>query len=128
MRTAFYILSLPFQTAVTNGTTVSPEVQIGNEYDFEIYEVRASIYKLAVPTGPVLCSLKLSGGVNLTENPTDLFAIASQNIANYSGYPIKLAVGDIIESSTKVIAEITNNSGANVNVQIQLIGRKIFKS
>ena len=123
----FYIFALPNQVAIADGANVSPEAQIGNEYDLEVTEMRAVIYKLAAPTGPVLVNMKLSGGVLLNENPFDLFAIASQNIQSHSGYPVRIPWIATIPSSSKWSATITNNAGAAVDVQIMFIGRKIFK-
>ncbi|HES60271.1 MAG TPA: hypothetical protein ENO18_07555 [Caldithrix sp.] len=125
-----YILALENQLAVANGATVSPEAQIGNEYDFEVTEIRGSIYKAADATGPVLGTIKLSGGIYVNENPIDLYSFLNRTGAQGEGesYPIRIPWTQcIIPSGTKVSADIVNNSGAAVNVQIYFVGRKIFK-
>lgn len=117
-------------TSIANGATASPTVQVGNEYDYEITALTGVIYKAADATGAVLCTPKLSGGLNLVENPLNLFMICK--LAGAQGetdsYPIVVPwAGAILPANTRVSFEVTNNSGATIEVQLAFVGRKIFK-
>lgn len=117
-------------TTISNGATSSPTVQVGNEYDFEITSFRGVIYKAADATGSVLCTPKLSGGLNLVENPINLYMFCQTAGAQgeMDSYPIVVPwAGSILPANTRVTFEITNNSGADVSVQLAFVGRKIFK-
>jgi len=129
-RTNFYILNFAYQSSITANSTPSSEVQIGNEYDFEITDVRAIINGATDVTGGLLLNLVLSGGVNLNENPVDMFAFGAVSgaIGDTSAQPIKVPwAGCIIPSNTKVTAKWTNSSGQTLSFQLLLVGRKIFK-
>jgi hypothetical protein len=124
-----FILDTPY-TLVSSGTTGSPTVQVGNEYDFEITSLRGVIYKAADATGPVLCTPKLSGGLNLVENPINLYMFCQTAGAQgeMNAYPIVVPwAGAILPANTRITFEIANTSGADVNVQLAFVGRKIFK-
>lgn len=113
------------QTAISTGTTVTPAINISNDSDFEVFEIRASIYKLAVQTGAVLLSMSLASGELFQNVALDMFAFASENVGSLAGYPIRLPVSMRIPANSQINVQITNNSGANVDVQVQLWGRKV---
>lgn len=126
----FYILNIPV-TTIANGANASPTVQVGNEYDFEVVSFRGVIQKAADTTGSVLCTPKLSGGLNLVENALNLYMFCQTAGAQgeMNAYPIIIPwAGSIIPASTKVIFDMTNNAGADVFVQLGFIGRKCFKN
>ena len=125
----FYILNFAHQNGIANAATGSAEVQVGNEYDFEVTEFRAIINGATDVTGPLLINLKLSGGVYLNENPLDVFSFAgiSGAIGDNSMQSIRVPwAGAIIPSATKVTVDWTNSSGQTLDFGIILIGRKIF--
>lgn len=130
-RTNFYILNFANQSSIANLATPSSEVQIGNEYDFEITEVRAVINGATDVTGSLFVGLTLSGGVKLNENPVDMFSFAGVSGAigdGNSGRPISVPwQGAIIPSASKLTAQFSNQSGQTLSFQLILIGRKIFK-
>jgi hypothetical protein len=126
----FYVLNTAV-TTIANTANSAPSVQIGNEYDFEVTAFRGVIRKAADATGDLLCTPKLSGGLNLVENPLNLYMFCQ--LAGAQGetasFPITVPwVGAIIPANTRVIFEITNNTGADVFVQVAFVGRKIFKN
>jgi len=125
-----YILNFAHQNGIVNAATGSAEVQVGNEYDFEVTELRAIINGATDVTGPLLINLKLSGGQFINENPLDLFSIAgiSGAIGDNSMQPIRVPwVGAVIPAATKVTLDWTNSSGQTLDFGVQFIGRKIFK-
>ena len=120
----FFCYATVMEIGLANAATVNPAINISNDARFDCFEIRAVIYKLAAPTGPVLLSMQLANGELFQNTALDLFSIASQNIQNYSGYPIRMPFESKIPKSSQINCQITNNSGADVNVQIQLWGRK----
>lgn len=121
----FFTYAITEQVAIANGTTVTPQINISNDSDFEVFEIRASLYKLAAATGSVMLQMSLASGELFSNVAIDLFAFASQNFQNYSGYPIRLPFNTRIPANSQINVQITNNSGAAVNVQVQLWGKKV---
>ena len=72
-----------------------------------------------------MLQMSLASGELFSNVAIDLFAFASQNIQNYSGYPVRLPFNTCIPANSQINVQITNNSGAAVNVQVQLWGRKV---
>ena len=128
IKNGFFCYAIQLQLAVGNGVTVNPAINISNDADFEVFEMRAVIYKAAAPTGSVLMSMSLASGELFQSNAIDLFALATQNIQNYSGYPLRMPFLSTIPKSSQINVQLTNNSGADINVQVQLWGRKINPS
>lgn len=127
----FFILNFEQQNNVVNGATPSDEVQVGNEYDFEITEIRGFIAGATDVTGPLLVELTLSGGQKVQENPLDMFSFSGVGgaISDTSQTPIKIPwSGAIIPSGTKVSADWNNSSGQTLDFSLMLIGRKIYKN
>lgn len=126
----FYLLSFAHQAGVINNATPQSDVQVGNEYDFEITEVRAIINGATDVTGGLFVDLVLSGGVKLMENPVDMFSFSAVSGAigdGDRGNPISVPWrGAIIPKASKVSALFTNSSGQTLSFQLILVGRKIF--
>lgn len=126
----FYLLDFAYQSGVINNATPQSDVQVGNEYDFEITEVRAIINGAVDVTGGLFVDIILSGGVKLMENPVDMFSFASQSGAiadGNNGRPISVPWrGAIIPKASKVSALFTNSTGQTLSFQLILAGRKIF--
>lgn len=125
IKNGFFTYAIQQIVGMPTTTTQTPAINISNDADFEVFEIRATIYKLAAPTGAVLVSMSLASGELFQNVAIDLFSYATQNIQNYSGYPIRLPFFTRIPKSSQINVQITNNSGANIDVQIQLIGRKV---
>ena len=124
-----YILN-SVNTSIASAATPTLELQIGNEYDFEVTEIRAKIYDATTQAGAVLASIRLSGGQYITENPIDLNMFANLSGAGVAveNYPIRIPwSGAILKGTTKVFFDLNNLTGDTVEVQVALIGRKIFK-
>lgn len=124
-----YILNT-VNTSIASLGTPTLELQIGNEYDFEVVQIMAKIYDATTQAGAVLCSIRLSGGQYLTENPLDLnmFATISGAGVSMENYGIRVPwTGAILPSNTKVFFDLNNLTGDTVEVQLAIIGRKIWK-
>jgi len=121
----FFCYAIAEIVGLGNTLSQTPAINISNDADFEVFEIRAIIYKLAAPTGSVTLSMSLASGELFQNVAIDLFSFATQNIQNYSGYPIRLPFMTRIPKSSQINVQITNNSGANVDVQVQLWGRKV---
>lgn len=126
----FYVLNFQQQNNVVNGATPGDEVQVGNEYDFELTEMRGFIAGATDVTGPLLVELTLSGGQRVQENPMDMFSFSGVGgaISDTSQTPVKVAwSGAVIPHGTKVTAAWNNASGQTLDFSLMLIGRKVYK-
>lgn len=124
-----YILNT-VDTSIASTATPTLELVVGNEYDFEIVAMHVKIYKAADQTGPVLGSIRLSGGQYLTENPLDLnmFAVLTGAQGETDKQPLRVPwVGAILPFNTKIFIDVNNLSGNTITLQVAFIGRKIWK-
>lgn len=124
IKDGFFCYATALITAFTTGTTQTPAINFSNDSDFEVYEIRAVIYKLAARTGSLLMTISLASGELFGNVAIDVFSFAAQNIQSESGYPIRLPIPTRIPANSQLNVQLTNNTGANVDVQIQLWGRK----
>ena len=127
----FFILNFSQQNNIANGATPSDEVQVGNEYDFEVTEIRGFISGAMDVTGPLLVELTLSGKIKVQDNPIDMFAFSGVGgaIGDTLQTPIKIPwLGAIIPSGTKVTADWNNVSGQTLDFCLMLVGRKIYRN
>lgn len=127
----FFILNFSQQNNIANGATPSDDVQVGNEYDFEVTELRGFISGATDVTGPLLVELTLSGGQKVFDNPLEMFSFSGQGgaMGDSNSTPIKIPwAGAIIPSGTKVTADWDNASGQTLDFHLMLVGRKIYKN
>jgi hypothetical protein len=127
VKDGFFCYATAQITAMVTGTTQTPAINISNDSDFEVFELRAVIYKLAARTGSVLMTISLASGELFSNVAIDLLAFATQNIQNESGYPIRLPFMTRIPANSQLNVQLTNNTGANVDVQVQLWGKKVVE-
>jgi len=124
-----YILN-SVNTSIASLATPTIELLIGNEYDFEVTEIRAKIYDATTQAGAVLASIRLSGGQYITENPIDLNMFANLSGAGVAveNYPIRVPwAGAILPNNTKIYFDLNNLTGDTIEVQVAIIGRKLWK-
>jgi len=131
MQKPFDVLILNFaqQDDIANAATPQAQVQVSNEYDFELTEITGVINGATDVTGPLLVELVLSGGLNIQENPLDMFSFSKTSGAfqETAAKPITIPwSGAIIQSATKITAKWNNQSGQTLSFQLILVGRKIF--
>lgn len=125
MENGFFCYATAQITAMGTGTTQTPAINISNDSDFEVFELRAVIYKLAARTGSVLMTMSLASGELFSNVAIDLFAVAAQNIQSESGYPVRFPFFTRIPANSQINVQLTNNTGANIDVQVQLWGKKV---
>ncbi len=105
--------------------TVTPSIDIANDSNFELLEIRAVLHKAASFTGNVLLLMQTSSGDLFSNVGIDLCAFASTEQDSFSGYPIRLSEPIKIPANTKLSLQITNNGGEEItNCQVQLWGYK----
>lgn len=112
---------------ITTGTTVTPQINFANDSDFELVEIRASIFKAAAFSGTVLMTLSESSGKLYNNTGIDVLAFSANMVSNYSGYPIRLPGKCVIPANTSLNVQLTNNNGETVTVQVQFWGYKVSK-
>ncbi len=113
------------ELALAAAGAVSPVINISNDADFELLEIRASIHKAASFTGNVMLLLSTSSGDLFSNVAIDLLSFASVEQDSFSGYPKRLPAPVRIPANTVLNVQITNNNGeALVSTQIQLWGYK----
>jgi len=113
--------------AIGVGATVNPQINLSNDSDFELIEIRATIFKAAAFTGTTLLNLSVSSGELFSNVALEITSFASTMQNNYSGYPIRMPVGTRIPANTTVNVQITNNNGETITTQVQLWGYKVEK-
>ena len=111
------------QTIATT-VTATPAINIANDADFELLEIRAAINKAASFTGSVNLLLSTSSGDLFSNVALNILSFASVEQDSYSGYPIRLTEPVKIPANTVLNVQITNAGGEDVTVQIQLWGYK----
>lgn len=113
------------ELALAAAGNVSPVINISNDADFELLEIRAVIHKAASFTGNVMLMMSTSSGDLFSNVALDILSYASSEQDSYSGYPIKLPVPVTIPANTVLNLQITNNNGEElVSIQLQLWGYK----
>lgn len=111
--------------APTTLQTLTPAINISNDSDFELLEIRGAIHKAASFTGNCLVQLSLSSGDLFSNVALDILSFASVEQDSFSGYPIRLSEPIIIPANSVINVQITNNSTETlVSVQLQLWGYK----
>ena len=110
--------------------TNTPVINFSNDSDFELLEVRAVIVADAALDGSVLVAMSLVSGPLLSNVALNVesFATILDGTTMISGYPQRLSEPACIPANTQLNVQIQNNSSANVDVQIQLIGYKVEKA
>lgn len=111
--------------APTTLQTLTPDINISNDSDFEVLEIRGAIHKAASFTGNVLLQLSLSSGDLFSNVAIDMLSFASVEQDAFSGYPIRLAEPIRIPANSRINVQLTNNNTETlVSVQVQLWGYK----
>ena len=112
------------EQAIATTVTATPAINIANDADFELLEIRAAINKAASFTGSVNLLLSTSSGDLFSNVALNILSFASVEQDSYSGYPIRLSEPVRIPANTVINVQITNAGGEECTVQIQLWGYK----
>lgn len=118
--------------ALAAGATATPQINISNDCDFEIHEIRAVLKKAKSLTGSTLMQMSLSSGelfsnvgVDLTSFATISIGAVGEVIAPNNGIPIKMGVPVRVPANSDISVQVTNNNAeALVDYQVQLWGIK----
>lgn len=110
---------------IATTVTVTPSITISNDSDFMLSEIRASCQKVAAFDGTLLLQLSLASGELWSNVGIDVLAFSANSISEYSGYPIRFSKDIRIPANSVLTVQLTNNNGADVEVQIQLWGWKV---
>ena len=108
------------------GATLTPAINIANNADFILTEIRATIYKVAALTGDVLMQIQLGSGDLFSNVGVDICSFATFIGAGFTeeNYPVK--VPDVrIPANSELNVALTNNNTETLDVQIQLWGVKV---
>ena len=116
--------------ALAAAATIQPVINIANDCDFQLIEIRGIIHKAAAFSGTVLLQLRQTGGdvfsnvaIDMLEFSTTILATATPKS---NGYPVRLPLPIIIPANTEVTVSMTNNNGEELtSIQLQLWGIKV---
>ena len=112
----FFTYAIPV-TAVGAGLTVTPQINIGNDADFVILEIRSS----QQAAGAILMQMSVADQV--------LFSNAFLDTLLFSGpnYPVRFVDPIRIPANSQINVTLQNTTGGGLNHQIQLWGYKVDK-
>lgn len=94
---------------------VAPQINISNDSDFMLTEIRAS--RQAV--GAILVQLSLASGELFSNVPLDTRLFAEDS------YPVRLPEPVRIPANSQINVQLQNTTGGALNSQIQLWGYKV---
>lgn len=125
-------------TTLTTGQTLVPAININNDSDFEVHEIRAVVMLPATginaATGTITMLASLASGelfsnvaINILSFAQVITSLAANNFP-VQGYPIRLPSGMKIPANSQINHTLTNNTDDTVLVQIQYWGSKVSKS
>jgi len=115
------------QAALAAAGVVQPNFSIGNDADFYLTEIRASIVKIAVwTTGGLSMQVQLQQGELFSNGAINLLSFASGTQPPAEGKPIKFDTPIKIPRNSTIQVQLTNNDAAAVaSVQVQFWGYKV---
>lgn len=97
------------------GLTVIPAININNESDFLLVEVRAT----QQAAGAILTQFSMASGELFSNTPLDT--------ALFSGtaYPVRLPEPVVLPANAQINVQLTNTTGGALSTQIQFWGYRI---
>lgn len=127
---AFFCYSHTELVNLGNGLSATPLINISNDADFEVFEIRAIINSAVAFTGGLFVSLSLAGGELFSNVAIDYKSIAVvEGIVQIAtgGYPIRLPRPTRIPANSQINVLVNNQTGQAVDFQLQLWGYKVEK-
>jgi len=127
---AYFEYSHAVVLGLANNTIAPPQINISNDSDFELFEIRGIINAPAVLTGPVLLQLSLASGELFSNVPIDAKTFSTiDGIANnpINGYPKRFPKNTRIPANSVINVQINNQSGQTIDCQFVLVGYKVEK-
>lgn len=113
LKPALFCYAIPSTVFVAN-STVSPQINIANDCDFELIEIRAT----QQAAGAILMQISLASGELFSNVPIDTALFAG------TSYPIRLPYPVLIPANSQLNLQIQNTTGGNLTSQIELWGVK----
>jgi hypothetical protein len=131
IKPGFFCYAIAHQTLATT-VQATPAINISNDSDFMLCELRAIVESAGIPDTSVTMTLSLSSGDLFSNVALDLLSFASIIIdvatqANQSGYPIRLNEPVRIPANSQINCQVQNNTADTLRVQVQLWGYKVDK-
>ena len=116
---------------MANNTIQTPQINISNDSDFMLFEIRAIFNKAAVTTGGLFVQLSLAGGELFSNVALDVKTFSvGEGVATFAlnGYPIRLPEGVRIPANSTINVQVNNLTDNAVDFQLQLWGYKVEKA
>ncbi|MBK9285057.1 MAG: hypothetical protein IPM51_12190 [Sphingobacteriaceae bacterium] len=114
IKPALFCYAIP-ATNVGAGAVITPQINISNDADFMLVEVRAT--KQAA--GGILAQLSLASGDLFSNVPLDTRLFAEDD------YPVRLPEPVRIPANSQINVQLQNTTGGALSSQIQLWGYKV---
>jgi hypothetical protein len=114
LKPAFFCYSHTEVSNLANTTTSNQLINISNDSDFEVFEIRAIINAPAVFTGGLFVQLSLASGELFSNVAIDYKSVATIDgtaTAVIQGYPIRLPENTRIPANSQVNVVINNQTG-----------------
>ena len=113
---ALFCYAIPSTLFLANAIA-QPQINISNDADFLITEIRAS----QQAAGAILMQLSTANGEIFSNTPLDTLLFAG------TSYPVRLPSPVRVPANTQLNVQVTNTTGGNLTSQIQFWGYKVEK-
>lgn len=130
IKPGLFCYSHPEVVNMANNTVQTPVINISNDSDFMLFEIRAVFNKAAVTTGGLFVQLSLASGELFSNVALDAKAFSvGDGVATFAlnGYPIRLPEGTRIPANSVINVQVNNQTDNAVDFQLQLWGYKVEK-
>lgn len=125
-------------TTLTTGQTLVPAININNDSDFVVQEIRAVVMLpvtgINAATGTITLLASLASGelfsnvaINILSFASIIGSLAANSLIS-AGYPKRLPEPMRIPANSQLNHTLTNNTNGTVLVQIQYSGYKVERS
>lgn len=118
--------------ALASGAIATPQINISNDSDFEVFEIRAVNLGAGLFTAGLFIQLSLASGELFSNVALDVMSFSSSSQAAgglpaFSGYPIRLPANTRIPANSTINIQVNNTTGQTIDFQLQLWGYKVEK-
>lgn len=113
---SLFCYAIPATTVLAN-TTVTPQIVVSSDYDFEMFEIRSTLQAV----GAILMQISLASGEILSNVLLDTVQFSG------TSYPVRLPFPVRIPANSQLNIQLQNTTGGNLVHQVQLWGVKVDK-
>jgi hypothetical protein len=110
---SLFCYAIPSTVFVAN-TTVTPQINVASDSDFELFEVRCT----QQAAGAILLQLSTASGEIFSNVPLDSLLFSG------TSYPVRLPFPVLIPRNSQINVQVQNTTGGNLTSQVQLWGFK----